>query len=118
MSLTPTMIMIGRARTASTNWRPAALHVAAERRHNEFGTAGAPVAASYPIGDHLAIEPYASVAYLRIWDTLASTRLQRSAVPDRHSQSPVIDLAATILTRMAGSIWWCRPISELVQLDM
>ncbi|WP_242097918.1 autotransporter-associated beta strand repeat-containing protein [Sphingomonas sp. CROZ-RG-20F-R02-07] len=55
---------------------PAALNVAAERRHNEFGTAGARIAASYPIGGDLVIEPHASAAYLRTWDRLYSTRLE------------------------------------------
>ena len=55
---------------------PAALNVAAERRHNEYGTAGARIAASYPIGGNLSIEPHASAAYLRTWDMLYSTRFE------------------------------------------
>ena len=55
---------------------PAALNVAAERRHTEFGTAGVRIAAAFPLGSELSIEPHASAAYLRTWDQLASTRLE------------------------------------------
>lgn len=52
----------------------AALTLAAERHHANFGTAGARFIGDYPLGGGLILEPHASVGYLRGWGALATSR--------------------------------------------